>query len=435
MSEYYFNYDKEPRDDILCVDMKSFYASVECVERGLNPLKTMLVVMSNAENGGGLALATSPMAKKVLGISNVTRKYDMPYHKDLLIVPPRMNLYIQKNLVINNIFRQYVSDEDILIYSIDETFIRITASKRLFHMNAYEFAVQFQREIYHETGLFCTIGIGDNPLLSKLALDNEAKKNKDMIATWRYEDVPNTVWQIKNMTDFWGINTRTEKTLNNKGIYSIKELANYDYFSLKASMGIMGEQLFAHSWGVDRTKLSDVYTPKSKSIGNSQVLMKDYTDVSEIKIVIREIAEQVATRIRSSGKQTSCVRLTIGYSRFDSERGFNRQTTIQPTNQSKELTAHCMRLFDKFYNPKMAVRNIAVSYSKLTDDTSLQLNLFDEPTEVIANKELDEVVDTIRNRYGFSSLVHASSYMDGSTAIARSSLVGGHSGGMEGINQ
>lgn len=336
MSEYYFNYDKEPRDDILCVDMKSFYSSVECVERGLNPLKTMLVVMSNAENGGGLALATSPMAKKVLGISNVTRKYDIPYHKDLLIVPPRMNLYIQKNLVINNIFRQYVSDEDILIYSIDETFIRITASKRLFHMNAYEFSVQFQREIYHETGLFCTIGIGDNPLLSKLALDNEAKKNKDMIATWRYEDVPNTVWQIKNMTDFWGINTRTEKTLNNKGIYSIKELANYDYFSLKASMGIMGEQLYAHSWGIDRTKLSDVYVPKSKSIGNSQVLMKDYTDVSEIKIVIREIAEQVATRIRSSGKQTSCVRLTIGYSRFDSERGFNRQTTIQPTNQSKE---------------------------------------------------------------------------------------------------
>ena len=437
MSEYYFNYDKEPRDDILCVDMKSFFASVECVERGLNPLKTMLVVMSNAENGGGLALATSPMAKKVLGISNVTRKYDMPYHKDLLIVPPRMNLYIQKNLVINNIFRQYVSDEDILIYSIDETFIRITASKKLFHMNVYEFAVQFQREIYHETGLFCTIGIGDNPLLSKLALDNEAKKNKDMIATWRYEDVPNTVWQIKNMTDFWGINTRTEKALNNKGIYSIKELANYDYFSLKASMGIMGEQLFAHSWGVDRTKLSDVYIPKSKSIGNSQVLMKDYTDASEIKIVIREIAEQVATRLRSSGKQTACVRLTIGYSRFDSERGFNRQTTIQPTNQSKELTAHCMRLFDKFYNPKMAVRNIAVSYSKLTDDTSLQLNLFDEPTEVIANKELDEVVDTIRNRYGFSALVHASSQLEGGTALSRASrsLVGGHAGGCEGINQ
>ncbi len=243
MSEYYFNYDKEPRDDILCVDMKSFYSSVECVERGLNPLKTMLVVMSNPESGGGIALASSPMAKQVLGISNVTRKYDIPYHKDLLIVPPRMNLYIQKNLVINNIFRQYVSDEDILIYSIDETFIRITASKRLFHMNAYEFAVQFQRDIYHETCLFCTIGVGDNPLLSKLALDNEAKKNKDMIATWRYEDVPNTVWKIKNMTDFWGINTRTEKALNNKGIYSIKELANYDYFSLKASMGVMGEQL------------------------------------------------------------------------------------------------------------------------------------------------------------------------------------------------
>lgn len=94
-----------------------------------------------------------------------------------------------------------------------------------------------------------------------------------------------------------------------------------------------------------------------------------------------------------------------------------------------------MRLFDKFYNPKMAVRNIAVSYSKLTDDTSLQLNLFDEPTEVIANKELDEVVDTIRNRYGFSALVHSSSYIEGSMALKRASLVGGHAGGNEGINQ
>lgn len=163
MPEHYFDYTNEPRRDILCIDMKSFYASVECVERGLNPLKALLVVMSNAENNGGLALAVSPNAKKQLGISNVTRKYDIPYDKNLLIVPPRMNLYIKKNLQINSIFRQYVADEDILVYSIDETFVDVTKSKKLFNMTAYEFAVQFQRDIYVETGLICTIGIGDNP--------------------------------------------------------------------------------------------------------------------------------------------------------------------------------------------------------------------------------------------------------------------------------
>ena len=195
--DQYFSYDNEPHATYLCVDMKSFYASVECVERGLKPLKALLVVMSGADSPGGLALAASPMAKKVLGITNVTRKYEIPPHKDLHIVPPRMNLYIKKNMIINNIFRQYVGDEDILVYSIDETFIRIDSSQRLFNMTPYEFAQQIMRDIYHETGLFCTIGIGDNMLLSKLALDNEAKKNKDMIATWRYEDVPNTVWKIK----------------------------------------------------------------------------------------------------------------------------------------------------------------------------------------------------------------------------------------------
>lgn len=123
-----------------------------------------------------------------------------------------------------------MGDEDILVYSIDETFVRLNASKRLFGLSTYEFARRFQQDIFRETGLYCTIGIGDNMLLSKLALDNEAKRNLDMIATWHYEDVPQTVWKIKKMTDFWGINKRTEKRLNNKGIYSIEELAYSDFF-------------------------------------------------------------------------------------------------------------------------------------------------------------------------------------------------------------
>lgn len=428
----YFDYSEEKVDEILCIDMKSFYASVECVARGWNPMTTLLVVMSGSDSSGGLALASSPMAKKVLGISNVTRNYEIPYHKDLHIVPPRMNLYIQKNMEINNIFRRYVADEDILIYSIDETFVRVKASRKLFNMTPYQFAETFKRVIKEETQLPCTIGIGDNMLLSKLALDNAAKDAPNMIATWHYQDVPETVWKIKEMTDFWGINRRTEKRLNNKGIYSIYDLAHYDFFQIKESMGVIGQQLVAHAWGIDRTDISERYYPKSKSIGNSQVLMKDYVNIQETKIVLREMAEQVATRLRKKHVQTSCVHLSIAYSKSEKISGFSRQMSVPKTNSSKELASYCLQLFDKF-DTGGAVRHIGVNYSKLTPDTSLQLNLFESATDTLNDHHLDETIDQIRMQYGFDAIYHASSKLEGATAINRSHLVGGHAGGMDGL--
>lgn len=433
-SQQYFDYSEEKVEDILCIDMKSFYASVECVARGKKPLEALLVVMSNQESEGGLVLAASPRAKSELGITNVTRKYDVPYHKDLIIAPPRMNVYIQKNIEINNIFRRFVADEDILIYSIDETFVRINASKKLFNMNAYQFAVTFRDLIEKEMKLPCTIGIGDNLLLSKLALDNAAKDSSDMIATWHYEDVPETLWKIKKMTDFWGINTRTEENLNNKGIYSIYDLAHYDFFKMKEIMGVIGQQLIAHAWGIDRTNISERYVPQSKSISNSQILLKDYVDIKEINIVLREMVEQVATRLRNRNLQTSCVHVGIRYSKMSKTSGFSRQMAIPKTNFSKDLTKHCFKLFNQFYDGS-PIRKIEISYSKLISDTSLQLNLFEPPEDIINNQKLDRTVDAIREEYGFDAIYHASSQLEGATAIARSHLVGGHAGGMEGINQ
>ncbi len=431
-NQQYFSYEEEPIDEILCIDMKSFYASVECVARGLDPLETLLVVMSGGDSPGGLALASSPKAKEILGISNVTRNFEIPYHKNLYVVPPRMNLYIQKNVEINNIFKRYIADEDILIYSIDETFLRVKASKNLFNLSPIQFAERLKEDIKKETQLPCTIGIGDNMLLSKLALDNAAKHTPDMIAEWHYQDVPDTIWKIEKMTDFWGINKRTEKRLHNKGIYSIYELAHYDFFEMKESMGVIGQQLIAHAWGIDRTNISEKYTPKSKSIGNSQVLMKDYVKVNEIKIVLREIVEQVATRLRKKELQTSCIHLSVGYSRDELTQGFNRQITVPKTNLSKELVDNCLRLFDKFYNGS-AVRNLSVNFTKLSTGTSLQLNLFDQPDDILSNQLLDRTIDQIRKEYGFDAIYHASSKMEGATAIKRSHLVGGHAGGMDGL--
>ncbi len=138
-----------------------------------------------------------------------------------------MNLYIETNLKIVNIIRRYVSDDDIHVYSIDELFVRFDKVKHLYgDCSAKQFANILMQRILEETGIYTTVGIGDNMLLSKLALDNAAKKNPDMIAEWRYEDVPSTVWKIKSLTDFWGIGHRTAKNLWKRGITTVEELAN-----------------------------------------------------------------------------------------------------------------------------------------------------------------------------------------------------------------
>ncbi len=191
--------------------MKSFYSSFECIERNLGPLTTELVVMSRSDNtGSGLILASSPAAKKKYGIYNVSRPRDLPqpFPKSLYVVPPRMNLYIKRNMQVNNLFRSYVADEDLLIYSIDESILKVTRALKLFttegtrSQRRKKLAQMIQERIKNELGLIATVGVGNNSLLAKLALDNEAKHNEGFIAEWTYENVSEKVWNIPEMTDF-----------------------------------------------------------------------------------------------------------------------------------------------------------------------------------------------------------------------------------------
>lgn len=441
-----FEYDKEPSRDILCIDCKSFYASCECVERGLDPLTTKLVVMSYPndnpeERGSGLILASSPAAKKELGISNVSRARDLPfpYPKDLIIAAPRMSYYMGKNMEINNIYKKYCDESNHSVYSVDESFLDVTDCLHLFGVSTpMELAKIIQTDVYRQTGIYTTVGIGDNPLLAKLALDNESKSNKNMKAEWRYEDVSKKLWAIPDITDFWGIGKRTAERLKRMGIYSVYDLAHANYYKLKENLGVIGTQLYAHSWGIDRTFLGQKYKPQSKSVGNSQVLNKDYTRKNEIEIVIKEMADQVATRLRRMGAKTQVVSLFIGFSlgyidrKDPNKRGFNQQMKVPPTNSTKEIAEYLLQIFNRHYKYQ-DVRNIGVNCGKLVFSTSLQLDLFTEPEEKVNDLKIDFVVDTIRKKYGFKSIVHASSKLEGGRAIARSGLVGGHAGGMSGL--
>ncbi|WP_321386638.1 Y-family DNA polymerase [uncultured Enterococcus sp.] len=430
-----FDYEKEPRRDVLCIDVKSFYASVECVQRGLSPMDTMLVVMSNADNAGGLILSASPAAKKRLGLSNVMRKWDVPNHPDLLIVPPRMQLYIDENMKINAIYKQYTASNDILVYSIDETFIDLTHSKMLFGKDAMGLAIEIKERIEKETGLHVTIGIGDNPLLAKVAMDIQAKHSKNSIAEWRYEDISDTLWQVHPITKMWGINARTAKRLDKLNIRSVFDLAHADLGRLKEEMGVIGVQLHAHACGIDRTKLSDTYKPMEKSFNNNQILPRDYRFQQEIEIVLQELSDQVAARLRQHDAQTQCVSLYIGYSswyRKQGNKGFSQQMKIPPTNRSKLLKEYILEIFRRNWTG-LEVRRVGISFSKLTYTEAIQLDLFNEAETPINDHKLDLLIDAIRKKYGFTSIVHANSLLEGGTAISRASLIGGHAGGMDGL--
>lgn len=464
-------YELEPHSDIAFIDMKSFYASVECVERGLHPLTTSLCVMSNADNSGGLILASSPTFKEVFGKDNVGRSYDLPFDiktrkfsyynarrqgikitdeyirhvetwaKRTFIVPPRMNLYIQKNIEILNIFKNYVPDEDIHPYSIDEGFLDLTESLNYFikdnSITRKEkldiICAKIQRDIWKKTGVYSAIGMSNgNPLLAKLALDNEAKKTATMRANWSYQDVEAKVWNIPNLTSFWGIGSRTAKRLNKLKIYTIKDLANANPDILKKEFGIIGVQLWFHANGVDESKPSIPYKPKSKGLGNSQVLPKDYTNQRQIEIVLSEIAEQVAIRLRKTKKKARNVSISVGYSKFEEKKPINASMKVSPTQSTKELINHVLTLFRRKYTYG-AVRSLAVRYDDFIDDNVTIFSLFDDYESIEKNERLEKTIDEIRSKFGHLSIQNGTFLMDGSRVKERSKLIGGHAGGMDGI--
>ena len=423
----YFNYDDEPRSDYLCIDCRSFYASCEAVLRGLDPLETMLVVMSGGDRPGGLILSASPKAKEVLGISNVTRRFELPDHPDLIIAPPQMQKYIEMNLQMMETITQYVPADDIHVYSIDELFIRYDYVKKLYHHTDVKlFALAIMRQILKKTGIPTAIGIGDNMLLAKLALDNAAKKNANAIAEWRYETIAQTVWNIKELSDFWGIGHQTKKRLLDKGIRTVEELAHYNPYLLKQSMGAMGVQLHAHANGIDRSQIGDIYQPSDKSVSHSQILLTDYDNRSTIKVIIQEMSDLVASRLRQSHVKTECLYLSIGYSKTEREKGFSKQLKIPATNDQKEMTHYLFYLFDSSYQIGKPVRQVSVGCTKLVQDISLQLDLFTDPYEQLNQAKLNHLQDKIREKYGFSSLMYASSLLEGATAKSRSTKIGGH---------
>lgn len=427
-------YENEPHGVFFLIDNKSFYASCDAIQLGYNPMKVPLVVLSESQNtGSGLVLATSPEAKRLFHLkANVSRQRDLPSDPRLIVVPPRMNLYIKKNLQINNIFRRFVADADLWPFSIDESILNLTHSWHLFGSSPIQVAKLIQRTVRKELGLYTTVGIGDNPIQAKIALDVYAKHNDDLIGEIHYSSVPDKIWSITELTDICGIGERTARRLYKLGVQTVFDLAHANPYEIKAQLGVIGLQLFATAWGIDRTNMHDRPKPKEPSIGNSQVLPRDYSNQTEVETVIKEIGEQVAARLRSRNKLAGQLALSIGFSYAasddDGRSGFSQSLKIDPTNDNRTITRQLISMFRKQWDGQ-SVRNISVYSSRLATNYGQQLNLFESPVHQVKQAKLDVVIDDIRREFGFSKLIYCSSLLPGATARERSTLVGGHNGG------
>ncbi|HLR66385.1 Y-family DNA polymerase [Virgibacillus alimentarius] len=407
--------------NILCVDMKSFYASCAALARGLDPLTTRLAVVADLNRRGSVVLAATPALKRDFGIRTGSRLFEIPDHETIIKVSAQMNLYLEVSTEVTRLFNKYVPKEAIHTYSIDESFLEVDGTNKLWG-SAEKVAVLILSELKDTFGLTAAIGIGPNMLIAKLCLDLEAKKLG--IARWDYEDIPKKLWPISPLSQMWGIGSRLEKRLNRMGITTIGQLANYSLKRLEKTFGVMGNQLYYHANGIDLSELGAPILHGQISYGKSQILLRDYHQPKDIACVILEMCEEVGKRARSDHKAGRTIHLGIGYSKNEGGGGFHRSITLEnPTNITMEIFHACMHLFHTFYTQK-TVRKISISLATICSDEYIQLSLFEKNRTV--KRKLGYVMDTIRDKYGKDALLHAVSYTEAGTALKRSKLVGGH---------
>ncbi|WP_176449574.1 DNA polymerase IV [Lentibacillus sp. CBA3610] len=413
------DYANYPRNDVLCIDMRSFYASVEAVKQGLDPMTVQLAVVGDVNRSGSIVLAASPALKKKHGISNVSRFFELPDDPDIVIAPAHMADYLEVSMEITKLINQYVPKEAIHQYSVDEVWVTVNGLEKLFG-DRWRVAGNIKQDILENFGITCSIGIGDNKFLAKVVMDLHAKKHG--IAECTYEDVREKLWPFP-VQDVWGIGRRMQRNLNRMGIVTLGQLAKFPLQQLTKRFGIMGEQLYWHAWGIDLSPVFGNFTKtEQKGFGHGISLLRDYSG-DEVAICILDLCEEACRRARSANKAGRTVHLGISYAK-ETGGGFSRSRSVSlPTNITMDVYGTCMQLFHEFYDGVSDIRHVYVTLDNLYEDGETQLNLFDDKPK---KKDIGYVMDAIRAKYGSTAILRATSYTDAGITIGRSSKIGGH---------
>ena len=493
----------------MCIDLKSFYASVECRERGLDPMTTNLVVADPNRTEKTICLAVSPSLKqygipgrarlfeviqKVKEMNYKRRKENNVYkfigksHNDIelknnkkleidyIIAEPRMSYYMNYSTKIYNIYLKYLSSDDIYVYSIDEVFCDITDYLTYYKMTARELVTKIIEDVYDNTGITATAGIGTNMYLAKVAMDIVAKKMKPnskgvRIAGLDERTYRKFLWKHKPLTDFWRVGKGYAKKLNDNNIYTMGDVARCSIENeelLYKLFGVNAELLIDHAWGWEPCTMQQVksYKPERNSISSGQVLHSPY-NYEKAKLIVREMVDLLVLDLVAKHLVTNQLVLTVGYDILNltnKEIDYKGEITTDhygrkipkhahgtanidhKTSSTKIIMDSVMDLFDRIVNKKLLVRRINITACNVEDENNVreiisykQFDLFtdykklDNENRKIKEEEQEErklqhALLDIKNKYGKNAILKGMNLKEGATTIERNSQIGGHKG-------
>lgn len=448
----------------LCIDLKSYYASVECVERGLDPLGVNLVVSDESRTDRTICLAVSPSLKAqgVPGrprlfevkqkVAEINRRRlerapgrrfrgkswdareleeDPSLELDYLIAPPQMTHYMACSAKIYGILLKYVAQEDIHVYSIDESFLDITRYRGARGQTSEEFAKMLMADILAETGISSTVGLGTNLYLAKIAMDIFAKHTPDRIALLDEQSYREKLWDHLPLTDFWSVSHGTVRRLERLGIRTMRELTQCDERLLYKDFGVNAQLLIDHAWGRESATMADIkaYRPKEQSLSSGQVLPRGY-DVPGARLLVLEMAELLSLELADKGLSTDSITLSLSYSfSGDIRPSHGTISTGAPTSSTKRILLYTAALYDRIATVEAPVYHVGLCFNRVQDEKSWQYDVFSAPERQEKEKNLQKTIMGIKRKYGNNGIFKGMNLLEGGRTLERNTQVGGHRAG------
>ena len=464
----------------IAIDLKSFYASVECVERNLDPLTAKLVVADKSRTEKTICLAVTP-ALKALGIPGRARLFEV-YQKargiKFVIAPPRMAKYIEVSCKIYDIYLKYIAHEDIHVYSIDEVFMDVTDYLASYKKTAHELAMTIIRDVLKQTGITATAGIGTNMYLAKVAMDIVAKKmpaDQDGVRIAELDEMSyrHELWNHRPITDFWRVGRGIAEKLSRYGLDTMGKVARQSVDNedlLYKLFGVNAELLIDHAWGWEPCTIDLVkaYRPETNSMSSGQVLTEPYT-FEKARNVVMEMADTASLELVEKRLVTNQLILTVSYdresltrpeiaSKYQGEIVIDYYGRSVPkhahgtanldnySSSSKEIIDAVMLLYDRIVNKDLLIRRLNITTNHIirediglqtTENGPKQLDLFtdyeseekerkNKQKERAKERRMQEALINIKHKFGKNAILKGTSYAEGATAKLRNKQIGGH---------
>lgn len=461
----------------IAIDLKSFYASVECVERNLDPLTAKLVVADESRTDKTICLAVSP-ALKERGIPGRARLFEVlqkARRDEFIAAVPRMQLYIDYSVRIYKIYLKYIAPEDIHVYSIDEVIMDVTNYLDTYKMTAHELAIKMIRDVLAQTGITATAGIGTNMYLCKVAMDIVAKHvpaDEDGVRIAELDEMSyrRQLWNHQPLTAFWRIGHGIAEKLNRFGMYTMGDVARQsveDDELLYRLFGVNAELIIDHAWGWEPCTIDMVkaYKPETRSMSSGQVLSCPYT-AEKARVVVQEMADGIALELLDKRMMADQLVLTVSYDKdslvdenvrksYHGEMTIDHYGRLKPkhahgtanighyTSSSKLIVGAVLKLYDEIVDKRLMVRRITIATNHVvTEDKArqkehqpVQLSLFDDAKpagmniqseELEKERRVQEAVLDIKKRYGKNAILKGVNFADGATMKERNRQIGGH---------